>query len=97
MKHSVSFRWLFLYFLNAANGPLEEEKNTPKSGVLFGKQHWDSNMCAQLLSCVRLFDAVDCGLPGSSVHGILQERILELVAIPFSSRVSWAGDQTHVC
>ena len=28
---------------------------------------------------------MDCSLPGSSVHGILQERILERVAIAFSS------------
>ena len=28
---------------------------------------------------------VDCSLPGSSVHGILQARILEWVAIPFSN------------
>ena len=28
-----------------------------------------------------LYDPMDCGLPGSSVHGILQARILELVAI----------------
>ena len=31
----------------------------------------------------------DCSLPGSSVHGILQARILEWVAITFSSRSSW--------
>ena len=35
-------------------------------------------------SCPTLFDALDCSLPGSSVHGILQARILEWVAIPFS-------------
>ena len=29
-------------------------------------------------------DPMDCSLPGSSVHGILQARILEWVAIPFS-------------
>ena len=29
-------------------------------------------------------DPMDCGLPGSSVHGILQARILEWAAIPFS-------------
>ena len=29
---------------------------------------------------------MDCGLPGSSVHGILQARILEWVAISFSRR-----------
>ena len=31
-----------------------------------------------------LCDPLDCSTPGSSVHGILQERILEWVAIPFS-------------
>ena len=34
--------------------------------------------------CLTLCDAMDCGLPGSSVHGILQTRILEGVVIPFS-------------
>ena len=34
--------------------------------------------------CPMLLDSMDCSLPGSSVHGILQARILEWVAIPFS-------------
>ena len=34
-------------------------------------------------SCPTLCDRMDCSLPGSSVHGILQARILEWVAIPF--------------
>ena len=38
-----------------------------------------------LQSCPTLCDPMDCNLPGSSVHGILQERILERVAISFSS------------
>ena len=38
-------------------------------------------------SCLTLCDPMDCSPPGSSVHGILQARILEWVAIPFS-RVS---------
>ena len=38
-------------------------------------------------SCLTLCDPEDCSLPGSSVHGILQAKILELVAISFS-RVS---------
>ena len=33
-------------------------------------------------SCLTLCDPVDCSLPGSSVHGILQPRILEWVAVP---------------
>ena len=34
--------------------------------------------------CPTLWDPVDCSLPGSFVHGILQTRILERVAIFFS-------------
>ena len=39
-----------------------------------------------------------CGLypPGSSVHGILQARILEWVAVSYSSRSSWPRDWTHI-
>ena len=33
---------------------------------------------------------VDCSLPGSSVHGLLQARILEWVAIPFSMEIGRA-------
>ena len=35
-------------------------------------------------SCLTLCDPTDCSPPGSSVHGILQARILEWVAISFS-------------
>ena len=35
-------------------------------------------------SCPTLCDAMDCSLPGSSVHGIFQARVLEWVAISFS-------------
>ena len=47
-------------------------------------------------SCLTLWDSVDCSLLGSSVHGILQVRILEWVAIPFSRGSSQSGDWTWV-
>ena len=37
-------------------------------------------------SCPTLSDPVDCSLPGSSAHGIIQARVLEWVAIAFSTR-----------
>ena len=37
---------------------------------------------------LTLFNPVNCSLPGSSVHGILQARILEWVAMPSSRRSS---------
>ena len=39
---------------------------------------------------------MDCSPPGSSVHGIFQERILECVAIFFSKGPSWSRDQTRI-
>ena len=55
----------------------------------------------QLLSHVQLCDPMDCSLPGSSVHGIFQVRILEWVAISFSKRsfsrgASPSRDWTHL-
>ena len=38
-------------------------------------------MCVYDLSHFSLFDPMDCSLPGSSVHGIPQARILEWVAL----------------
>ena len=37
-------------------------------------------------SCSTLCDPMDCSLPGSSVHGIFQKRVLEWVAIAFSKK-----------
>ena len=41
-------------------------------------------LCSVDKSCLTLFDPMDYSLPDSSVHGILQARILEWVAISFS-------------
>ena len=55
--------------------------------------NWDPNLCVCVCLYVCVLDAelwptlckpMDCGPPGSSVHGILQERILEWGAICFS-------------
>ena len=39
---------------------------------------------------------MDCNLPGSSIHGIFQAKILEWVAISFSRRSSQPRDWTHI-
>ena len=43
------------------------------------------------LSHVRLCDPVDCSPPGSSVHGILEARILKWVAISFANTAISTG------
>ena len=55
---------------------------------------WDQGShvkCLVTQSCSTHCDPMDCSPPGSSVHGILQARILEWVAIPFSTGSSWPG------
>ena len=67
-------------------------------------QIWDSRMCAKSLQlCLTLRDPMDRSLPGFSVQGILQARILEWIVMPSSrgpcqprnwssiSFVSWIG------
>ena len=53
-------------------------------------------MCLPAQSCPALCDPVGCNLPGSSVHGILQARILERVAISSSRGSSSPRDQSRV-
>ena len=43
-----------------------------------------------------LCNPMDCSLPGSSIHGILQAKVLEWVAISFSRGSSRPRDQTQV-
>ena len=57
-----------------------------------------SDNCCYLVDklCPTLCDPMDCSPPGCSVHGILQARILEWVAVPFSRGSSQSRDWTHV-
>ena len=62
------------------------------------------NTVSQLCCCYlvtkfgsTLCDPMDCSPPGSSVHGISQARILELVTNSFSRGSAQPRDQTHIC
>ena len=47
-------------------------------------------------SCPTLSDPMDCSLPGSSIHGILQARVLEWGAIAFSQpTLKWKLNPAH--
>ena len=64
--------------------------------LLQGMKVESESEVAQL--CPTLFDPMDYSPPGSSVHGTLQARIVEWVAIPFSgsSAVYTIGKSLHV-
>ena len=52
--------------------------------------------CLVTKSCLTLCDSMGCSLPGSSVHGISQAKILEWVAVSFSRLSSQLRDWIHV-
>ena len=88
----TSLRWTEVYIL--VGKPM-----LPSSGKILELQTqtpWVLSAC--MLSCLglSLCDPMDCSPPGSSVHGILQARTLEWVAMPFSRGSSQTRGQTHV-
>ena len=55
-----------------------------------------TRVCYMLQSRLTLCDPIDYSLPGSSVHGILQARKLELVAMPSSRGSFQPRYRTHI-
>ena len=62
--------------------------------ILVYKELVHTHMRAQ--SCLALYNFMDCSPPGFSVHGILQARILQLVAVSSCRGSSWPRDWNHV-
>ena len=67
-----------------------------QSSVATYRHHGRALVGSDAQSCPTLCDSVDCNLPGSSVLGILQARILEWVAMPSSRESSQPRGRTHV-
>ena len=101
----LSYRVIVIIFLNSIymryytvlvqNGSKVVKQND------FGiRPTWVSILAPQVLvtqSCPTLCNPMDCSPPGSFVHGILQVRILEWVAMPFSRRSYQSKDRTQYC
>ena len=58
--------------------------------------YWLSNTSGIAQLCPTLCDPMDCSLPGSSIHGIFQTRVLKWVAISFSRGSSQPKNKTQV-
>ena len=87
VEHSFSGRWQSFH-------RRWEHRRDSSAPFTFSTQS-ESLLVAQ--SCPALYDPMDCSLPGSSLSmGILQARILEWVAIPFSRGFSRPTDQTQI-
>ena len=82
-KYSISFKWTTQWFNLFTD-------YTPFKVII---KYWLYSLCYAVYSyslkvlvaqsCLTLCDSMDCNLPGSSVPGILQARIVEWVAISF--------------
>ena len=88
MGQPLSYLTIYTLDPEAARNTLNLEKGPPvvksKSPSQTKLNHFEC-VCDQLLqSFLTLFDPMDRSLPGFSVHGILQSRILEWTAIPSS-------------
>ena len=96
----------FLSFLELNNIPLyynhilfdylyvNRQFGASMSWLLWIMLLWTCVLVAQL--CLTLCEPMDCSLPGSSVHGIFQARILDWVAISFSKGSFQPRDWTWV-
>ena len=88
---------------NSQNTEFHTLARTPRNGMNLllgvgglleaGKSQWPVRWqrAVRAQSCLTLCDPMDCGSPGSSVHGIFQARILEWVAISFSRQKAEEG------
>ena len=88
-----------LNYLKMNNPPIKTllliNKCVGKSVYLIHKGHHACVRAKLLQSCLTLCDPMDCNSPSSSVHGILQARTLQWLAMP-SSRISFQPrDRTH--
>ena len=83
--------WCFSIILQVVGGSWEND------AWHHAHTHTHIYIYAQSLQwCSTLCNPMDCSLPGSSAHGILQARILEWVVIPSSRGSSQPRDQTHI-
>ena len=81
-----SMWWKFQY--------LQDSSQDMAQNIIYSP--WEETRSAVAQSCLTLCDLMDCNLPGSSVHGISQAKILGWVVISFSRGSSQRRDWTCV-
>ena len=87
--------WVAFPFSRRSSQPRDRTQVSYTAGRFFTS--WATRKWSEVAqSCPTLCDPMDCSLPGSSIHGILQARVLEWVAISFSRGSSRPRDWTWV-
>ena len=95
MKPEILMHWNLAFTLSFREW-IQSREATPSRGSwnLFKVAGVDMRVCMCVLSH-SVMSLCNCSPPGSSVHGILQARILEWVAVPFFRGSSQTRDQTR--
>ena len=94
---SHSEPWLFWALNGCLGSQIPTGAQTPRLQLSSRSSRPFHGMHAKLLQpCPTVSDPMDHSPPGSSVHGILQARILEWVAMPSSRVSSWPRDQAWI-
>ena len=88
--------WLSLREAGKQNPAALWHPRRGKDTGLVSQFHLSERMCVPAQSYPTFCDPIDCSPPGSSVHGILQARILEWVAMPSSRGSSPPRDWNFV-
>ena len=90
--------WVAIFFSSRSSQPKDQTRVSCIAGRFFTNKPPRTPLKESEVSqsCPTLCDPVDCRLPGSSIHGIFQARILEWVAISFSRGSSQPRDRTEV-
>ena len=98
MKRSPSLKMMLCWILQKFPSILILESNLLSYSLtkaVFNLFLCCAVLCVVAQSCPTLCHLMDCSLPGSSVHGIVQARILEWVAMPSSRESSQIRDWTR--
>ena len=79
----------------------KKERNPNDAEIFDCNKDWgEANNSEKLCSVASVVSdslrPIDCSLPASSVHGILQARVLEWVAMPSSRGSSQPRNRTHI-
>ena len=89
-------KWMNILWLCCRGSWQDRRHLQTEVGTRTGKHSWEHLKVLVTQSYPTLCDPMDCSPPGSSVHGLLQARILEWVAIPFSRGSFQPKDRAQV-
>ena len=88
--------WVAIYGVSQSRTPLKRLSSSSSSTREYISIFLSISAGSIAQSCPNLYSPIDCSLPGSSVHGVFQARILEWVTISYCRGSSRSKDRTCI-